>query len=136
MHLFGGVGVDLREMGGALHFHGIWAVVEFKCLSCKSSYPCVKSVQSVFPRVDAGDDSIVDIDKSILGVLDSYQSSVKKFLLMHLVPVDADVGLLHSPRLLSDLSLDVCLRSSLVLLCFVYIHHIYKIKVKDIFNSY
>jgi hypothetical protein len=52
--------------------------------------------------VDSLNDPVVDICVGLLGLLETHQSAVKKFHLVHLIGADIDAGLFHATRLQLD----------------------------------
>ncbi len=53
----------------------------------------VNQVQSIFSRVNVSNDSIVNVDESILGHLHTCEKSVEQLNLVHFVAAQADLGL-------------------------------------------
>lgn len=66
-------GRNIWEICWAFNSHGILTIVKLKSLLSDGCNPTIQIVESIFPLVDAVDDSVVYINVGIFSLLDGDQ---------------------------------------------------------------
>lgn len=108
---------DLRQGRRAGDLHQALVTVEGQHLSRDVLDSSIHHIESIFSRVDVCDDPVVDVDKGLLGALDTKQHSVEELGLEHLVGWQTNLGLLDATRLCVDSQAAQCCLFVVHLIC-------------------